>query len=286
MREPDFQFTVHSEPAPQGSKSAYVNKKTGRAVVTEDNARTHPWRREIVAAVIAQLVTSAESERRLHRTWKPLEGPIHLAVEFYLPRAKSRSKTRRELPDVKPDLDKLIRSTDDALKTAGVLTDDAQVTDLTLRKRFAVTDDALGHPWELPGPGAVISLFRIDPDDTWADEPIEQVVARTLPERQLPPEIHQAVTPGSRAELHEELDLLIGASTTDAAAAKLIDKALGRRHYRRVVIERGHLRLASVTAKPLSAFQSKLIGALPLLAERGTSIELAEVVETERALVG
>jgi len=74
----------------------------------------------------------------------PAQTPVELEVKFLLSRGKS---VRRPLPSVPPDLDKLARGLLDPL-TRVLYADDAQVTDLILRKRYA--DD--GAP-----PGALIT---------------------------------------------------------------------------------------------------------------------------------
>lgn len=75
-------------------------------------------------------------------------------MTFFLPRPKGHYRTGQNahllkdsapaLPGVKPDLDKLLRSTYDALTTAGAYTDDATVTDGSQRKRYADTTNPPG----------------------------------------------------------------------------------------------------------------------------------------------
>jgi crossover junction endodeoxyribonuclease RusA len=75
---------------------------------------------------------------------------------FTLPKPKSAPKTRRTLPDRKPDIDKLVRSTCDALTTAGVYEDDARIVSLTASKVFPGEGiDALDVP------GCVIHLRAV-----------------------------------------------------------------------------------------------------------------------------
>lgn len=56
-----------------------------------------------------------------------------VVIDFYLPRPASAPK-HRALPDRRSDLDRLIRSTLDALTTAGAVQDDARVVDVSVRK--------------------------------------------------------------------------------------------------------------------------------------------------------
>lgn len=120
-------FTVIGDPAPQGSKSAFRNKYTGRIQQVESSAKVKPWRQDVVAAAREEIERSG---------WVMLDGPVELTVVFYLRRPASAPK-RVKLPFRKPDGSKLIRSTEDALTTAGVWSDDARVTDGYWFKRFA-----------------------------------------------------------------------------------------------------------------------------------------------------
>lgn len=118
-----IEFTVRGTPAPQGSK-----RHVGNGIMIESSAKVKPWRQDVRYA--------AEAAMHGH---EPLDGPVNVTVDFYLQRPKSAPRTRR-FPVVKPDIDKLIRSTLDALKSAGVYTDDSRVVGLTASKSY--TDDA------------------------------------------------------------------------------------------------------------------------------------------------
>lgn len=126
-------FPVHGVPAPQGSKRAFV--VNGRAVLTESSAKVKPWREAVVNAAV-----DAMNGR------EPLEGPVAVFVSFRLPRPKT---VKRDLPSVRPDLDKLSRSTLDALTTAQVFKDDSQVCDMHIYKRYGL-------------PGADITVTVLD----------------------------------------------------------------------------------------------------------------------------
>lgn len=102
---------------------AFTPKGWTRPILTSDNPNLKQWR---------QLVTSAAAEVA---TGELFDGAIVLSLVFYLP--KPASASRKVLyPTKRPDLSKLVRSTEDALK--GVLwVDDSQVVDLLVRKRYA-----------------------------------------------------------------------------------------------------------------------------------------------------
>ena len=80
---------------------------------------------------------------------RPVEmGPVHLHVEFIFLRPKSVSVKKRPKHTVKPDLDNLIKSVQDALNGL-VWRDDAQVVRCRSYKDYAA---------EMEFPGAVVQV--------------------------------------------------------------------------------------------------------------------------------
>ena len=73
----------------------------------------------------------------------PLAGPVAIRAEFVLPKPASRTRKAdagRAIPvEVKPDADNLAKALLDGL-TGIAWSDDAQVAELTVRKRYVVTD--------------------------------------------------------------------------------------------------------------------------------------------------
>jgi len=138
-----MRITVVGTPAPQGSK-----RHVGNGVMVESSKKVKPWRQDVKYAALEVLEEGAPS----------LTGPIRITVTFFLARPKGHYGTGRnsgrlretapKVPAGKPDIDKLLRSTFDALGEAVVFNDDAQITDVAVRKRFAD-----GRP-----PGAVIDV--------------------------------------------------------------------------------------------------------------------------------
>ena len=118
----EFPIIIPGEPIPQGSHS--VNRKTGH--LFDANARLKAWRKEAGVALDQYIGT-------WFGAWEPFDGPLHVDVTFYLPRGKT---VTRELPSVKPDLDKLQRALGDMLTIAGIITDDARITRWSPRKRY------------------------------------------------------------------------------------------------------------------------------------------------------
>jgi len=70
-----------------------------------------PWRQDVIVSALDAIEDLGH--------WQVISGPVHVVVEFFLPRPKGQPKTRRTVPTTTPDLDKLVRATGDALKTAG-----------------------------------------------------------------------------------------------------------------------------------------------------------------------
>lgn len=130
---PILLIDVKGTPGAQGSK-----RHVGRGVMVESSKKVAPWRSDVRDAAIAAMGD----------TWQPLTGPVVIGVTFYFLRPKSHYGTGRNAATLKPsapitvtsrahgDLDKLVRSTLDALVSAGVLRDDSLVVDLTARKRW------------------------------------------------------------------------------------------------------------------------------------------------------
>lgn len=138
-------ITVHGLPAPQGSKRGFVTKG-GHVALVESSAKVKPWRIAVEYAVLEMSPLGGRTDPVLFR------GPVSLDIVFCLPRPKSAKRNAR--PDKKPDIDKLQRSTFDALKTAGVFEDDSRVVSVSAKKRYAGDENALGVP------GAMIFVER------------------------------------------------------------------------------------------------------------------------------
>ena len=145
-------FRVDGIPAPKGSTKAFVVR--GRAVTTEDNARTRPW-----AALVRDAARqTCATYRGLTVITFPRGTALHLGATFLLPRPVSLPKKVRAHTK-KPDLDKLVRAVKDAL--TGVLwSDDSQVVTMTVAKRYAGADER---------PGAKVAVGAADAQP-WYDE--------------------------------------------------------------------------------------------------------------------
>lgn len=111
-------------PKPQGSMRAF---KMGSRIqlVHAKHADLAVWR-AAVSGEAAELWGDAP----------PLDEPVGVIMEFWLPRPPSIPKKRRH-PDRLPDLDKLVRAVLDSL-TGLVLQDDARVVRLVADKHYAI----------------------------------------------------------------------------------------------------------------------------------------------------
>ena len=135
--------TVAGIPAPQGSK-----RHLGNGRLVESSKRVKPWRAAVETAT-----------RALGRS---IPGPVEIGVIFYLPRPLGHYGTGRNAATLRPaaptwptsrahgDLDKLCRSTLDALVTGGAIDDDDCVVELSASKLYADTHHA----------GATITIRR------------------------------------------------------------------------------------------------------------------------------
>lgn len=141
-------FDVVGTPAPQGSKSRMPNGAIIEGRSTAQRQGHAHWRSAVAAAA-----REAVEARGLAA---PLDGPLGLVVTFRFAMPKSRKKATREAgvgPKTSaPDLDKLIRSTGDALKEGGLIVDDALLVSI-LAGKLEVTS------WT----GAEIHIRQISP---------------------------------------------------------------------------------------------------------------------------
>lgn len=115
-----IQLEVIGEPAPQGSKKIIQ----GRLV--EASKKLKPWRKAVAEAC------RASGNENL------LLGPVEVVAVFYLTRPPSVKQSKRALPIVPPDTDKLCRALLDGIGDSEVIWgDDSQVVRLIASKEYA-----------------------------------------------------------------------------------------------------------------------------------------------------
>lgn len=136
----ELTITVHGTPAPQGSK-----RHVGNGVMIESSQAVKPWREAVKWAAM-------DAASRSVACVVPYVGPVRVQAIFKFPRPKSHYRTGRnahllrddapEYKASKPDIEKLERSTFDALTDAGVWRDDAQVVETHSTKVYSDTPGA------------------------------------------------------------------------------------------------------------------------------------------------
>lgn len=117
-------FTVFGTPVPQGSMRGF--KRGKHVILTSDNTNLKPWRQEIAGAATVEVTKQGFAPiKRPHAAW--------LIATYYFDRPKSVKKTLEKT--TKPDLDKLLRATKDALKGI-IYDDDSQVMKAIVEKVY------------------------------------------------------------------------------------------------------------------------------------------------------
>lgn len=150
-----FALFVPGRPVPQGSKSGFVNKKSGRVMIVDKDVRLPAWRMKVTAH--ARDLTQHHTTALLF----PLTEPVGIKIDFVLNRPKGHYGTGKfadrvrpnapRHPATMPDIDKLLRAILDALTDAQVWRDDGQVVWVQTAKHYA------DHTWP-GGEGVHITL--------------------------------------------------------------------------------------------------------------------------------
>lgn len=146
----DLVVVVRGTPAPQGSK-----RHVGGGRMVEQSPHLAPWR---------AVVTQAAAQALTRSPWRPdPQAPLGLSVVFTVARPASHWRTGKHShllrptapawPVARPDVDKLIRSTMDALTDAGAMSDDARIISVVAVKAYPG-----GHLDALDSAGCVLHL--------------------------------------------------------------------------------------------------------------------------------
>ena len=116
-----LRIVAHGSPAAQGSK-----KHVGNGRMVEMSKKLPGWRAAVEAA--ARLAAGPG--------WEPINAAVSISGEIRL--AKPRTTKYFDAPAGAPDLDKLQRAIFDALTKSRVITDDARITHVDIRKVWAL----------------------------------------------------------------------------------------------------------------------------------------------------
>lgn len=111
--------------------------------MVESSKKVGPWRADVELAARRAMT-------------EPFTGPVAVTLTFHMPMPKSRPAKIRRLgtiwSSVRPDIDKLARSTLDALTASGIIDDDARVARLHATKLESTTFS-----------GAIITIHELEP---------------------------------------------------------------------------------------------------------------------------
>lgn len=124
---------IPGEPVPKGSMRAFPVKKGDKyGTVISHTPKSKLW--------------EAKIRKALEGWTEHIDGPVLIILQFFLTKPKT---VKRELPGVKPDIDKLERAVLDGVKS--VIGDDGHVTDVLKSKRYATLENPAGvHVWFSP----------------------------------------------------------------------------------------------------------------------------------------
>ena len=139
-----IQFFVTGIPAPQGSKRGIPLKSkqgnfTGAVSMVENSKKLAPWRDDVRCAAERAMIDNGIEG--------PLKGPLRVNVCFFFFRPKYHFGTGKNADKIKerylapwydktPDVDKLERSTYDALESSRMFINDCQICDGHRSKRY------------------------------------------------------------------------------------------------------------------------------------------------------
>jgi len=144
-----IEIRVWGEPGAQGSKAPKGRDRMGRVILVESSKKVKPWRMAVTYA--AREACEKAGDGMFNLGPRCVRGPVDVEMIFTLPKPKSAK--RGQVPATRPDLSKLVRSTEDALTTAMAYEDDGRIVRCVSSKVYPNEGvDALHIP------GAVIRI--------------------------------------------------------------------------------------------------------------------------------
>lgn len=148
-------FNVNGTPGAQGSK-----RHVGHGVMVESSKKVKPWRTDVKTAAEQALLAADQWDAGY-------DQPVHISIEFRFRRPQSHWGTGRNATTLKDnaprfvtsrgcgDVDKLCRSTFDALTAAGVVHDDSMFVRVVATKVYC-------RPGEVPGASITVRSLVLD----------------------------------------------------------------------------------------------------------------------------
>ena len=111
-----LKIIVYGEPVPQGSKTA-GKMKNGNPYVRDANARAlKTWRKNVHGECVAAMRNAGIAT---------LDGPIVVHAKYFFPHTQKSKEGMVKI--TAPDLDKINRSTGDALESSKLIVNDARI---------------------------------------------------------------------------------------------------------------------------------------------------------------
>lgn len=157
-------IVVHGDPAGQGQIS-FLGKGRGARHTNEKTLK--PWRRAIVLATRdttgahgytdwGGICLTCRIDKKQHGLYA--NTPTGVQITITVPKPKTAPKRRQTWPITRysTDIDHHARAVLDSLSESGVIKDDSQIVDLTIRKVYPGD-----HPEALTQPGAIIRLYTL-----------------------------------------------------------------------------------------------------------------------------
>lgn len=143
---PEIAFDVIGVAEPKGSMRAFIPKGWKRPIVTSTNKNLKSWESTVRERLQDVIRDTPQATRDAI-----FDAPIAVTLVFHLPRPKSSPRARYSTK--KPDLDKLVRGSLDAMNSV-LFRDDAQVVAISTEKRYANGAAKLSvmvEAWNEPG---------------------------------------------------------------------------------------------------------------------------------------
>lgn len=149
-------ITAYGQPMAQGSKHVV------RGILLDNNKdRLHDWREDVKQAALRAADDTPAWDRDAAAVLGGFAFTFNRPRHHYVAGDPSRELKDRapRLHTTRPDLDKLLRSTWDALTSSGVIRDDCRIAQTFATKVYV---DPLGYQ-DLDRPGVKITLTAVQP---------------------------------------------------------------------------------------------------------------------------